>query len=302
MATLEPTEKIKEAAALLKQGQKLAKGGMFSKKNPDDAEKMFEEARKKLRPIRPVTEEVAIVLLPALEGLANARYEMNLFYGAAEILEEAARTVSSLRGENCPEAVGYLQQSAVYWRMNKQYEKASKTLQQAAIAAGTRDVDEGLKIFDQCLEIMEVENRFKTCHEFFDAAVKFAVENKRYSKAMEYLDRQIKQYERDIDQFIRRIHRNVCSTMIIYFHLKSVKEAQRVFEQASDKYAVHGNGPELTLCMNLLVAFQRADATILEGIKKSGDFGLYLINAVSKIATNLNMVDISPCEVQEKKR
>jgi len=53
--------------------------------------------------------------------------------------------------------------------------------------------------------------------------------------------------------------------------------------------------------MNLLTAFERADAQMLEGIKKSGDLGLYLINAISRIATNLNMVDIQPLEIREKK-
>jgi len=293
-------QRIAEATELFKRGQKLAKGGIFAKKNPDDAEKLFEEARKKLRPIRPVTEDVCVVLLPILEELASVRYEMNQFHGAATILEEAARTVKSVK-QNSPEEVMYLRQSAGYQRMNKQYEPASKTLQQAALIAGTRDVEEGLNIFDESLDIMVVENRFKTCHEFYDAAVKFAVENKKYLKAIQYLQQQIKQFERDINQFIRRIHRNICSIMIIHFHLKNVKDAERVFAEASNVYGIHGRCNELTLCLNLLTAFQRADAEMLEGIRKSGDFGMLLINAVSKVATNLNMVDIQASEVLAKK-
>jgi len=55
---------------------------------------------------------------------------------------------------------------------------------------------------------------------FFDAAVKFAADSKRYPKAIEYLERQNKQFDRDLEQFIRRIHRNICSMLIIQFHLK----------------------------------------------------------------------------------
>ncbi|ETO33227.1 hypothetical protein RFI_03880, partial [Reticulomyxa filosa] len=115
-----------------------------------------------------------------------------------------------------------------------------------------------------------------------------------------FLERQIKQYDYDITQFIKRIHRNICSIMIIHLYLKNVKEAQRVFNETSEKYAVHGKTPEWTLANNLLAVFEKADAQGLENVKKSGDLGLYLINAVSRLATSLNMTDIHPSEKQAK--
>ena len=39
---------IEEGKKLMKEGHKLAKGGIFSKANPDDAEKKYEKARKKV--------------------------------------------------------------------------------------------------------------------------------------------------------------------------------------------------------------------------------------------------------------
>ena len=39
---------IEEGKKFMKQGNKLAKGGIFSKSNPDEAEKMYENARKKV--------------------------------------------------------------------------------------------------------------------------------------------------------------------------------------------------------------------------------------------------------------
>lgn len=39
---------IEDGKKFMKQGHKLAKGGIFSKANPDDAEKMYEKARKKV--------------------------------------------------------------------------------------------------------------------------------------------------------------------------------------------------------------------------------------------------------------
>ena len=39
---------IDEGKKYLKAGHKLAKGGLFSKSNPDDAEKQYEKARKKV--------------------------------------------------------------------------------------------------------------------------------------------------------------------------------------------------------------------------------------------------------------
>ena len=39
---------IEEGKKFMKQGNKLAKGGIFSKANPDDAEKEYEKARRKV--------------------------------------------------------------------------------------------------------------------------------------------------------------------------------------------------------------------------------------------------------------
>ena len=39
---------IQQGQKLLKEGNKLAKGGFFSKANPDEAEKKYEAARKKV--------------------------------------------------------------------------------------------------------------------------------------------------------------------------------------------------------------------------------------------------------------
>ena len=39
---------IQDGKKMMKQGYKLLKGGLFTKANPDDAEKLFEKAKKKV--------------------------------------------------------------------------------------------------------------------------------------------------------------------------------------------------------------------------------------------------------------
>ncbi len=78
------------------------------------------------------------------------------------------------------EAAKYYREAAVYWRTNRQYEQACKTLQKAAVMIGKFDDEEAIKVFSECCEIEEDEKRFKLCHPFFEAAVKFCVAQKRY--------------------------------------------------------------------------------------------------------------------------
>jgi len=67
------------------------------------------------------------------------------------------------------------------------------------------------------------------CHEFFDAAVKFCVENRRFKDATSFLERQIKQYENDSIKYVKRIYRNIISLMIISFALKKMSNKLNKF-------------------------------------------------------------------------
>ena len=234
---------FKNVDKLQKDGRKLLKGGMFSKKNPDDAEKKFEEARKELRRMKPATFEVVKRWLSILEDLAQAQEDMNLPNAAAKSMEEAARQATSnkkidVKNELISKAPYYYQQASVYYLQNSQYEKSCKMLLQAAditceIGQGNEEaIADAIKLYDQSCSIEETEKRYQMCHEFFDAAVKFCINNNKFVPANDFLERQIKQYENDTEKYYQRIFRNVCSLMVIQFYLKDVKSAQRIFNEA----------------------------------------------------------------------
>mmetsp|Transcript_13020 Transcript_13020/g.20692 ORF Transcript_13020/g.20692 Transcript_13020/m.20692 type:complete len:350 (-) Transcript_13020:6-1055(-) len=290
---------IEEGKKFMKQGHKLAKGGMFSKSNPDDAEKEYEKARKKFRFIKPASVESVGLHLEALEALATVREAMNLNNSAASAMEEAARTCQNAVDNKMPQFAAkmakYLQRGAYFYRLNGQFDLASKLLVRAANSV--QDLNEGIKLLDEACCIQEEENRFKTCHEFYDGAVKLLLENRRYKDAMQFIDRQNKMYGKDAELYAKRLWRNVLSKMIIMFHLKDVKQAQQMYLQGVQEYGNVSKCDEHELCEQFLSVFENADAEALANMQKNAQLGIFLINSVARIATKLDMKDIKPTVV-----
>jgi len=286
----------------MKQGNKLAKGGLFSKSNPEDAEKEYEKARKKFRFIKPASVESTGLYLESLECLASVREQMNLNNHAASAMEEAARAIENAADANMkdfvPKLSGCLQRGSYFYRINSQFDLASKLLIRAA--SGEADINAAIKMLDDACQIQEDENRFKTCHAFYDGAVKFLVENKRYKDASAFLDRQNKMFIKDMELYGKRIWRNIMSKMIIQFHLKDVHAAQQIFYEGMQQFDSASKCDENELCQQLLGVFERADEEQLTLLQKKAQFGIYLINSVSRMAVKLNMTDIQPTIVVDE--
>eukprot|EP00483_Globobulimina_turgida_P005653 UN05663 len=126
-------------------------------------------------------------------------------------MEEAARTCQNAADKKIeqflPKIASYLERGAYFYRLNRQYDLASKLMIKAAI--NNPDLNAALKMLDMACEIQEEENRYITCHEFFEGAVKFCLNNKRFKDADAFLDRQNKMYGRDAEKFDKRIWRNI---------------------------------------------------------------------------------------------
>eukprot|EP01083_Nonionella_stella_P295551 1004464_1 len=229
---------IEEGKKFMKQGNKLAKGGIFSKSNPDDAEKLYEKARKKFRFIKPPTAQSVQLHLESLEALATVRETMNLNNSAASAMEEAARTCQNAADKKIeqflPQIPQYLERGAYFYRLNRQYDLASRLMIKAA--NNNQDINAALKMLDLACEIQEEENRYITCHEFFDGAVKWCLTNKRYKDADVFIDRQNKMYGKEPEKFDKRIWRNILSKMIIQFHLKNVNVAQSMYYKGVEDF------------------------------------------------------------------
>ena len=130
---------------------------------------------------------------------------MSLNNSAASAMEEAARVCQNASDKDISQFVSntaqYLQRGAYFYRLNAQYDLASSLLVKAA--AHTADVDAALALLRQALEIQEEENRFRTCAQFYDAAVKFSCEKRRYTRTARFLVRQ--NAVMDMDKFATRI-------------------------------------------------------------------------------------------------
>lgn len=120
--------------------------------------------------------------LESLEALSTVRETMNLNNSAASAMEEAARTCQNAADKNIQQFVvkipQYLERGAYFYRLNNQFDLASRLLVKAA--NHTQDINAAIQILNTACEIQEEENRYKTCHEFYEASVKFLLENKRY--------------------------------------------------------------------------------------------------------------------------
>ena len=107
---------------------------------------------------------------------------MNLNNSAASAMEEAARTCQNAADKKIdkflPNMPKYLEKGATFYQLNNQYDLASRLLIKAANQQ--EDIMAAIELLDRSCDIQESENRNKTCHEFFDASVKFLLENKRY--------------------------------------------------------------------------------------------------------------------------
>jgi len=287
-----------EGRKCLKQGHKMAKGGLFSKSDPDNAEKQYEKARKKFRFIKPQTEESVTLYLESLESLSAVRETMRLNNSAAAAMEEAARACESAFDKD-PKMEPFLQRiphflerGAYFYRLNNQYDKASKLLVQSA--KHIKEVDEAVSKLELAVEIQEEENRYVTCHEFFDAAVKWCCDHRQWKTADEFLNRQIVMFGKDADKFDKRIWRNICSKMVLQFHLKDVKMAQSMYYEGVDQWGQHSKNDEHGLCEQFLSVFSSADAEGLKNMQEHGQLGIYFISSISRIARKLDMKDIRP--------
>eukprot|EP01083_Nonionella_stella_P003332 9512_1 len=292
---------MEEGKKLLKQGHKLAKGGLFSKANPDEAEKAFEKARKKFRFMKPMTQQSVALYLESLEAIASVRDTMGLNNSAASAMEEASRACQNAADKKITNFVAkipeYLQRGAYFYRLNNQYDLASRMIIKAATQQ--QDINTALTTLDLACDIQEEENRFKTCHEFYDASVKFCLENKRYKNALEFLDRQNKMYGKAPETYHKRIWRNILSKLIIQFHLKDVKMAQNMYYQGVEEYGAVSKNDEHELCEQFLTVFSAADSEALEHMQQNSQLGIFLINSVARIAAKLNMTDIRAMVVVE---
>jgi len=291
-------EAVVEADKLYKKGLKMLKGNLFSKGKPEEAEKVLIEGKNKLRFLKPRTEASVDLLLQILEAITECQFGMNLFNTAGQTMEEAYRLTTEMKAF-AAKSPQYLQKAAYYYQMSSQFEQACKLLQKSAELIGDNDIDEAIKIFDQCVSIEETENRYQLCHEFFDAAVKFCVDRRRFKEATNFLERQIKQYENDSIKFVKRIYRNIISLMIINFAQKNVKQAQQIYYEAVSKYGP--SSAEEQFATKLLTVFEKADAEGLKALQKEQDFALYLINSVAKLGKKLDMIDIQPLVILEDK-
>merc|ERR1712228_347031 len=265
------------------------------------AEKLFEKAKKKFRFLKPMTSESVGLHLEALVALSNCREAMNLNNSAAAAMEEAARTCQNAADKKIeqylPKITEYLNRGAYFYRLNSQYDLASRLMIKAA--NNTKDDNEAMKILDEALGIQEEENRYITCHEFYDGAIKLSLDRRRYKNAEEFIDRDNKMYGKDAEKYAKRIWRNILSKMVIRFHLKEVKVAQNVYYEGMEEYGSVARCDEHDLCEKFLTVFVAADVDGLINIQKNEQLGVFLINSVARIAMKLNMKDIRPINVIE---
>ena len=111
-------------------------------------------------------------------------------------------------------------------------------------------------------------------------------------------------YGKEPELYAKRLWRNICSKMVIQFHLKDVKTAQSMYLQGIEEYGNVSKNDEHELCEQLLNVFSNADTEGLIHLQKNAQLGVFLINSVARIATKLNMNDIEPLvriEFEEKK-
>jgi len=248
--------------------------------------------------------------LESLEALAKVRETMNLNNSAASAMEEAARVCQNAAEQEITHfesnIAQYLARGAYFYRLNNQYDLASSLLIKSA--KNTKDIDAALAHLDLALEIQEEEGRFRTSAQFYDAAVKFACEQRRFADCAKFLDRQNAMMAKDAEKFAKRIWRNICSKMVLSLHLKDVKAAQRAYLQGVTEFGGERKCDEHALCEQFLEVFTAADEEALQNMIEHAQLGVFLIASVSRLARKLNMKDIEPtlviaeaAEEEEKK-
>ena len=141
--------------------------------------------------IKPQTKESVTLYLESLESLATVRETMSLNNSAASAMEEAARACENAHEKDAKmEAFleripHFLERGAYFYRLNNQYDLASRLLVKSA--RHISDVDEAVNKLELAVEIQEEENRYVTCHEFYDAAVKWCCDNRQWKVWSEWL-------------------------------------------------------------------------------------------------------------------
>ena len=282
--------KLDETRKLINKGDKLLKGSFFAKKKPNEAEKSYEAAKKIIRFLKPVTLESTMLYITTLNGLKNAQEAQSFWNSAGKSMEEAARLcVNSKFDKIKSKAYEYYDKAGYYFRMNGQYDHASKQIQKAAELLGEIDVDGGIKLFKKCVSINEDELRHRQTQEFFDAAIRFCIVKKRYKDAIEFMERQMKEYEFDRFDLRKRIYRNTVSIVIIYCYIKDVKSAQKVFYDHLSKYKDLKSTDELEMAEEILKIYELKDQDGLNKFKKNQNVGLYLLSAVGRLVKKMDL-------------
>lgn len=179
---------VLQGKQIMKQAKKLKDGGVFRKRNPDEAEKLYQKAKKIFRFMKPATFESLSLYLECLQSLSDVQEDMNLNNAAAKSMDEATRACMNhtLKDEKQIKTikiscVKYHKKASYFYRLNKQYELACKNLKNAAYVMGNDlgDIEKAIELLSDMCAVQEDEQRYHMCHEFFDAAVKFTIVNKR---------------------------------------------------------------------------------------------------------------------------
>lgn len=210
-----------QAAKLVKEGKKLAKGGWFSGPDPEGASRKFEAAAKALRPLGPT---YTPQLVEALELAASAHETCGSYHSAGKSLTAAAQALEKEEKREDEVAGLYARASGAH-RMTDHHDLAAGLLVKAGQAVAATDPDLAYDYYGQAIAVFEEEGRAKFANDTVKKIQNDLLARNEIARAIEVMERHNKLYMTALDSFERYLYKNMLSIVVCLYHQGKYAEA-----------------------------------------------------------------------------
>lgn len=272
-----------EAVELLKQGEKLMKGGLFSKPDPFRAAPMFENAGKKLRFLGEGFDDRALI---AHHRAAECYSDADAHGDAARNLEWASQ-IAEKKGK-LPQAAELLMESAAEFRQEPNARKCIASIAKAAQLGGADTKEQSAKWWNDMMDLIDTEKLIIEAADYIRQAVNYLLTFGMMKECVEIYEKEIKLYQDMMDKRATSAYRACLSVIILDLAQKSNRMAQVHHEQFEKDVLAFTSSQQNTLAIRLLDCYIRNHNEDLQKVIKDQDFD-FLDNRVVRIVKALKI-------------
>jgi len=272
----------------MKEGDKLLKGGFFSRGDPEKAYRKWEQALVKFRGVIPATEESINLLLNALKKTGTLKSKLGYYTEAGNAFEEAARRLKE-KNKDPEQACKLYEQAAENARLAGNHDVCGKYFLRAAEVSEISE--KKVEIAKKSCDILIEEERIATSRDHFIRAVNVVMKEKAYQVALDMLLMQIDELSKLSSQGSSTLSQAQLSVIVIYLFLKNRSaawEANIRFSQQTN----FGSTEHSKFASKIIEAFNQCDEGLFESLRN--DNGIYLVGEPQRLYRKMNFDGLSP--------